>query len=636
MSPARRRVVAALAAAWLPASAGAADKSAPYPTPVEPPALRDAVAAGTLPPVAARLPGEPLIVTVDPPGRHGGTLRTLIRGSRDPRMLYVNGYARLVRYDADLALQPDILKAVDVEDGRSFTLRLRDGHRWSDGHPFTAEDFRYWWHDVANNMALSPHGPPAEMLVGTVPPAMDVVDPRTVRFTWPRPNPAFLPALAAASPLLIYRPAHYLKRFHADHADAADLAGRVEDAGARSWADLHGRHDRMYRMSNPDLPTLQPWRNTSRRPATRYLATRNPYFHRVDQAGRQLPYIDQVVLMPVAPDLIAAKSATGDSDLQAVGLALRDITVLRDAAHRGGFRAALWPTARGSHLAVYPNLNARDPAWRPLLRNRLFRRALSLAIDRREINRAIYAGIGRPRANTLLPASPLHDPADATAWTEHDPARAGDYLDALGLDRRDAAGRRLLPDGRRAALVVAASGVDPSEGDVLLLLRDHLAAVGLTLHIRNSSRQAFRQRVASGEVELSVFYGVANGLATARTAPDAFVPTSDKQLNWPLWGLYAQSNGAAGEAPTVTAVQALAALGDRWRAATAPRERRALWRQILEIHRDEVLTIGLVGGVPQPVVIADRLRGLPERGLYSWEPGAYFGIHDPATFWLAN
>ena len=77
-------------------------------------------------------------------------------------------------------------------------------------------------------------------------------------------------------------------------------------------------------------------------------------------------------------------------------------------------------------------------------------------------------------------------------------------------------------------------------------------------------------------------------------------------------------------------------LGDRWRAATAARERRALWRQILEIHRDEVLTIGLVGGVPQPVVIADRLRGLPERGLYSWEPGAYFGIHDPATFWLAQ
>jgi hypothetical protein len=111
-------------------------------------------------PAWAGPPAEPSVATMDHIGQRGGDLHILAASGQDTRLLVVYGYARLVGYDRDLNLVPDILSAVEVEDGRVFTLRLREGHRWSDGAPFTTEDFRYYWEDVANNEQLSPFGPP--------------------------------------------------------------------------------------------------------------------------------------------------------------------------------------------------------------------------------------------------------------------------------------------------------------------------------------------------------------------------------------------------------------------------------------------------------------------------------------------
>ncbi len=192
----RRTLLAGLAAATaLPRRALAEDAPAPPATPF----VADLAAKGR------RL------------GKQGGTIRTLIAKARDVRYLSVYGYTRLIGYDASLTLRPDVLERVDVEGGR-FTFTLRDGHRWSDGHPFTSEDFRYYWEDVANQKELSPEGPPAFFMVDGKPPQVEFPDARTVRYTWPRPNPMFLPALAAPRDPLIYRPAHYLKPYHPRYA----------------------------------------------------------------------------------------------------------------------------------------------------------------------------------------------------------------------------------------------------------------------------------------------------------------------------------------------------------------------------------------------------------------------------------
>ncbi|MEO8537885.1 MAG: ABC transporter substrate-binding protein, partial [Betaproteobacteria bacterium] len=177
-----------------------------FATPVrgeEPPSLEAAVAAGKLPPLAQRLPRVPLVFSASRSdwtlGRYGGELRTLMAKDRDIRMMVVYGYSRLVGYDEQLQLVPDILEKVDVVDSRTFTLHLRPGHKWSDGTPFTSEDFRYYWEDVAKNKDLSPFGFPQALLVGGKPPVFEILDTTTVRFSWPEPNPMFLPALAAPS-----------------------------------------------------------------------------------------------------------------------------------------------------------------------------------------------------------------------------------------------------------------------------------------------------------------------------------------------------------------------------------------------------------------------------------------------------
>jgi len=608
----------------------------------EPPLLAAEVAAGRLPSMAERLPDNP---RRDLPkregwtaGRYGGEIRMLDRGGRDARAMVVFGYARLMTWqsgaDGSYSLVPDILERVAVEEGRRFTLHLRAGHRWSDGAPFTTEDFRIWWEDIANDPALSPAGPPAELIAGGEPPKVEILDATRIRFSWPVPNARFLPALAATSPLFIYRPAHYLKAFHPRYDDRAALDAQAESEGQRDWAGLFLRRDEPFRFDNPERPSLQPWINRTAPPTERFVGHRNPYFHRVDANGRQLPYLDRIILERTQAKLIPAQAAAGEAGLQAIGLSLRDFTLLKEAEAAGEIRVTLWPIGRGSQLALYPNLNAQEPGLRALLRQAEFRRALSLAIDREEINRVVFGGLAQPGANSLLPQSPLFRPAYRRAWAQHDPAKANQLLDALGLDARDGDGYRRLADGSRLTLVVEAGDSDPAEVDLLQLVAENWQTIGVEALIRSTGRQAFRQRVQSGRTPISIFYGLANGIATPDMSPAELAPTSDRQNNWPLWGRHTQSRGRAGEAPDLPEVLRLLELYETWSEAAGPAERRAAWQEMLTIHADQVFSIGLAGGVLQPVVADARLRNVPEQAVYLYEPGAYFGIARPDTFWL--
>ncbi|MBT6311619.1 MAG: ABC transporter substrate-binding protein, partial [Alphaproteobacteria bacterium] len=179
--------------------------------------LLGAVTSGALPPVADRVPAEPSIADFTregaKPGQAGGEIRVLMAKAKETRQMVVYGYARLVGFNDRLELVSDILKDYTVEEGRIFTLRLRKGHKWSDGHPFTTEDFRYWWEDIANNPELSPSGPPIKMLADGKPPKVTIVSETEIRFEWTVPNPTFIPALAQASPMYIYAPKHYLQQF---------------------------------------------------------------------------------------------------------------------------------------------------------------------------------------------------------------------------------------------------------------------------------------------------------------------------------------------------------------------------------------------------------------------------------------
>jgi peptide/nickel transport system substrate-binding protein len=599
---------------------------------VDPPMLRLDVSQGKLPPLEKRLPLQPLVVQVENPGKHGGTLHSLIGRSRDTRMLAVYGYARLVGYDRNLAIVPDILENLEVQEGRIFTLRLRKGHRWSDGHPFTAEDFRYYWEDVASNKELSPAGPPKDLLVEGQQPKFEVLSETAVRYTWHKPNPHFLSRQAGAGPLYIYRPAHFLKPLHKKYSEKVRKAD-AEGTAKRKWSATHNRADNLQEGDNPDLPTLQPWVNSTRPPADRFIAVRNPYFHRVDQQGRQLPYIDRFVLAVVDSKLIPAKTGAGEADLQARDVHFNNYTFLKQGEKQNDYRTLLWRPGRGAHFALFPNLNANDPVWRKVLRDVRFRRALSLAIDRSLVNQVLYFGLAIEANNTVLPQSPLYREHYGSRWARYDRKQAAQLLDEMGL-KRGHDGIRRLPDGRPLELIVETSGESSEQADVLELIRETWREVGIKLFSKPSQRDAFRNRLFSGETVMSAWSGIENGLATPDNPPDELAPTTQSHNHWPKWGQYLETAGKSGEPVDMPEAKELQRLYKAWLDAANRQERERAWHAMLELHAEQQFTIGVVAGVPQPVVARRTLVNVPEQGFYNWDPGAFFGIYRPDTFWF--
>ncbi|RYE62768.1 MAG: ABC transporter substrate-binding protein, partial [Rhizobiaceae bacterium] len=253
-----------------------------------------------LPPIEERLPKTPRVLNLAErglkPGRYGGSMRMLIGGQRDIRFMPINCYSRLVGYNSDLKLEADILEAYEVENDRIFTFRLREGHKWSDGSPFTADDFRYVWDDVFHEKKLAKGGPPAGLMINGKPPRFEVIDARTVRYSWDDPNPDFLADQASPSPTRLMFPAAYMKQFHMRYQTKELLAQHIARERVDDWAALHQKMSRVVRPENPNLPTLDAWRNRTAPPAERFVFERNPYYYRVDENGLQLPYIDKVML----------------------------------------------------------------------------------------------------------------------------------------------------------------------------------------------------------------------------------------------------------------------------------------------------------------------------------------------------
>lgn len=611
---------------------------ADMPEPQESSFWQKEVGNGSLPPVQQRIPQEPLVIDLAAKGRtfgeQGGTLRTLVSRSKDVRQMVVYGYARLVGYDQNYKLRADILRDFEVVEGRKFTLHLRKGHRWSDGHPFTSADFEYYWKHVAQNTELSPAGPPQHMIVDGVLADVTFPDAHTVVVEWPTPNPQFLQLLAQASPFFLYRPAHYLKQFHTDFTDAKTLKKAIKKARVRAWAALHNDRDNMYKFDNPDLPTLQPWMNASGTKSSRNLFVRNPYYHRIDAKGVQLPYIDIVEMTIVGGGLIAAKANAGEVDLQARGLDFPDISILKKGEADGGdYKTLLWANGAANQIAIYPNLNFADPVWREVIRDVRFRRALSLGIDRRMINRALYFGLAKEGGMTALAKSPFFDPANLFSWSIYYPAKANALLNEMGLIERTADGIRKLHDGRPMEFVIETAGERQEVENALAIITDTWREIGIKLVMRPLDRDILRNRVYSGLSMSAVWFGWDNGLPQAYTPPEYLAPTHQEFFAWPKWGQYYQTGGEVGEKPDMPEAQRLMQLSWDWDHTTDVEKRAEIWREMLAIHADQQYGIGILAEAPQPVVVSKRLRNVPEVAKWAWDPGAHFGIHRVDEFY---
>ena len=206
-------------------------------------------------------------------------------------------------------------------------------------------------------------------------------------------------------------------------------------------------------------------------------------------------------------------------------------------------------------------------------------------------------------------------------------------LDELGLKRGPDRVRR-LPDGRPMEIIVETAGESTEQTDVLELIRETWREAGIKLFSKPSQRETFRMHIFSGDTVMSVWSGFENGLPTADNSPDELAPTGQVQLQWPKWGQYFETGGKAGEAIDMPEVKELERLNAAWDKASTRQERERIWHAMLEMHAEQQFTIGVVSGVPQPVVARETLMNVPEKGFYNWDPGAFFGIYRPDTFWF--
>jgi len=582
----------------------------------EAPGLAARVEAGEMPPVGERLPQNPLVVEPNERvGQYGGTWRMgLVGGSDGALLTRTIGHENLMRWDpAWEEVIPNIAESYEVSaDSTTYTFRLREGMRWSDGEPFTADDIMFWYEDVLLNETLTP-APSAVYTAGDEVVTVEKVDDHTVRFTFAVPNGLFLQNLASpvsAVTAITSYPRHYAERFH--EAYNPDVDALVKEAGAEDWVGFfESKVGPSGWAQNPEMPTLYPWVVSTGygESTTRVVAERNPYYFKVDPEGNQLPYLDRVLYTQFQESEVLLLSAlAGEIDMQERHLnTLSNKAVLTDnmAVGNYGFFDVI-PDA-SSAMTISLNLTHRDPVKREVFQNKDFRIGLSHAINRAEIIDLIYVGQGEPFQPAPRPETELYSEELAKQYTEYDVALANEHLDRA-FPEKDAEGFRLGPDGRRITFVVETfSGPG---ADTLELVRGYWREVGIDAQVRESDRSLVTTRMESNEHDAVMYFG-GGGLKDAFLDGRWYLPS----YNWesafaPAWAFwYLRAPG--GEEPP-EAVREQFRLWDAIRATADEAEQVALMEQVLEIAADQFYAIGIASTVPGIGIVKNNFHNVPD------------------------
>ncbi len=573
----------------------------------ESPVLAEKVSAGELAPVEERLPVEPV---VDNPfeevGKYGGRL---MLGQVSAGIGYPASNFTTTEYVLNLArdgntVVPNIAKAWEFsDDGKTFTLYLREGMKWSDGAPFDADDFLFFWEDIILNTDITPNVPD-KYSPGGEPMIVTKLDQYTVQYQFAVAYYAFVPLLAGISfngcQGDFFEAAHYLKQFHIKYN--ANVEQEAKYAGFETWVQYLGAKRFYWWRVTPGTPTVGPWAVTEEVPEGTVL-DRNPYYFKVDTAGQQLPYIDRVVAT-IFNDAgtLALKMVAGEYDYQDWSTTVADYPVFVDGQDQGNYSVFMAPSLWTSIAAYSVNQNyTGDPADAEILRDIRFRQALSYALDRDEINQVIALGQGQPFQATIHPSASFYKDEWGTAYTEFDLEQANQLLDEIGMSERDGDGFRKRPDGQPFSLII--SDVNDAVPEKMAeLVKEYWDAVGIRTIVTATDRTLMDQQFTSGDFMVA-------GWAMDGTSELAMkIGTSGYLKAWqwgPQWNAWYNSRGAEGEEPPAD-VQRMMELY-RNVPYMEPAAQDEAMTEIFDIWEAGLWRIGTIGLVPKPGIYRNGL-----------------------------
>jgi peptide/nickel transport system substrate-binding protein len=615
----------------------------------EAPALAELVKAGKLPPVEQRVPQDPLVMKpVHEIGKYGGVWRRGFTGPAD----YLNGIRAASGPDFLLCVNetgtqivPNIVKGYDVTDGgRVTTLQLRRGMKWSDGEPFNADDFVFWFEDAYGNKELNP-APTSAMAINGKAGVLEKVDEYTVRFKFPDPY-YLLPETLAYSLSISgqatqglyamggYMPAHYLKQFHPKYTPKDQLDQKVAAEKFDNWVSMF--KFKAHWAMNPDLPVVSPWKTVQPANTPNWTLERNPYSIWVDTDGNQLPYIDKVQFtLAENLEVVNLRAIAGEFDLQARHMDIGKLPVFLENQAKGNYKISINPGSSGSDFGIHFNMQYEaDPEIGKLLANVDFRRALSLGIERDQINEGMFLGVGIPGSTAPADSNKYNPgPEWRQKWSTYDVKQANDMLDKLGLTQKDSDGLRQRPDGKGKLTleIVTLGGQFIQYTQIAEMIRDQWKKIGIDLRVSELERSLAYKRGQANENQMIAFG--TEGTDTLYSLSGWVFPIDSNSWHMPEAGRWFQSNGAQGKEPPAPMKQAM----DMWKQAFGqpPDEQVRLGKEIWKLAIDTQWTIGVVGqsGAVEGIQVAKvDLGNVPSAYAninLSWPPS----ITRPATYY---
>jgi len=580
-----------------------------------------------LPPVDRRLPDDPIvIVPFDAIGHFGGTARLI---SEDVPMFMSPEGLFTISPDHKTIL-PNLAESYAYSaDGRVLMVSLRRGLKWSDGQPLTAADFLFAINDLQLNKAFQPITPPELMGI-----TVHSLDQWTLVYQFLNASPLFINNLAQL-PERYMVPRHYFEQFHPAYTDEEVIADRIENMGFINWqtfistAILQRRNDEL-----ANQPTMRAFKPVSFTPTlTRY--ERNPYYFKIDPSGQQLPYIDVIEAENVGDTaVVVAKTSTGQFDFAGFRLPTQDIPLLKLGEESGRIKVKIWRRLHGSDLAIQVNFNHPDPRLSTLFRDVRFRRALSVAIDRDEMNDIIYFGRGTPRQVTVIPDSDYFEPEFATAYTRYDIQAAKQLLDEIGLVDIDGDGMREFSDGSKFVPTLEFVETETPKQMSMELVSSYWNAVGIDVRVRLIDRGLQLARARSNEFVMTLWHADRTTDVLFAGNPDFWVPRkiAGSLAMWSEWSRWYLTDGVMGEQPPAEIIE-LQRISDELTTTMDPIRRVQLGKQILAANAQNLWTIGTVGLAPQPIVVSSRLKNVVDEGLWGWDIRGTMPYH-PSTWYL--
>ncbi|RED63261.1 ABC transporter substrate-binding protein [Cohnella lupini] len=600
----------------------------------EAPMLQELVKAGTLPAVDQRLPVkadvmiEPVFESI---GKYGGEWRNPWNGPDDKWGIEMMTEEPMFRFKQDgSGVEPNVAKSVDVNaDSTEFVIHLRQGMKWSDGMPFTADDVVFYWEHM---LIPETFGKALYDCYYSIDPAtgekeraeVTKVDDYSVKVAFKHSSVQFLERLTIDNKWF-FAPAHYYKTILPEFIGedkALEVAKEYGFADTKTLGQWTGYYYWLY----PQRPTLRPWVATNDATGNRFIMERNPYYFKTDAEGQQLPYMDRIVLDKMQdPSHKLVETLAGNVDISQFSFA--DYTVLKENEQKGGYRVIPWTTPNWSSTGVQLNQTAEDPKLRKLFQDIRFREALSVAVDRNEVSEIITSGVGVP-AQAAVPASlPGHQDGWDKQWTEFDAAKAEKLFDEIGLKWDGNHKYRTFDDGSNLSLLIyEEKGSDDEK--FIELLRKYYDQAGIKTELKIVDQGSYFDLKYANKIPVAV---KTVSLVDVALRPDELVPLRVITPWFGHYGLYTSSGGKEGVKPEGD-VALILEYWDKVKSAKSKEEITKWSNEIIKLHQKNQWMIGYTAATPYLTVVKNNVKNVP--ALVNADEFRGIGIAHPQQFYF--